>query len=636
MMKTGNGVISDKWYVVSAKRAMATRVAKAFALLLTTYHLSLTTLLAADFQISASLDRTQIALNEQAVLSVVVSGSGGTMPDPQIPQMPDFQVYNAGRSQNYTWVNGKASASISHSFVLTPSKVGTFTLPPVQVTSGGQTAESSPLTLTVAKGDPSAVQGSAREEGTPRPAAPAQGAPAVFITGAVDKTAVVVGEPIVFTFRLYNRVRLLSQPGYQPPEMTGFWTEDLPPQRNFTASVKGMPYNVIEIRTALFPSIPGKARVGSAQLAVSLENFGTDPFGSNFFSQFFGRAEEKVLRTDPIAITVKALPEPKPGDFKGAVGDYTLTAQVDKPKISVGQPLTLSLTVAGQGNIKSIPDITLPPLMNFRTFDASAATHIEKKDGMVAGSKVFKTVLIPTASGDLSIPSIPFSYYDLSARAYKSVRSKPLTIHVEAGSNTSTGTSGPVDRGASAASSSSQPSVRKLGDDIRYIHTPENLPTEGPFLYKRKPVLFFQGLLVFLLAAGGLIRLYQRLFLSNSALYRFKKAKETAFTRIAALEGFLSRHDTRGATSLVANVLQDFMAAKLGVERRSQSLKEIVEGLRSQGLSPHTAEKVRSVWETLDLFQFAPAQVQDEELRAASRKTTHVIEEVEKEILWKK
>jgi len=270
--------------------------------------LACTAVFAADFQISDSLDRNQIALNEQAVLSLTVSGSSNNLPQPQLPGLPDFQIYNAGRSQNFTWINGKASASVTYNFVLTPLKEGHFTIPALQMQFSGETAQTTPLTLDVVKGDASAVsQGAAREEGAARPAS-AHGPSPVFITGTVDKTSVYVGEPVIFNFRLYNRVPLLTRPNYQPPEMTGFWTEDLPPQRNFTENMKGMPYSVTEVRTALFPSSPGKAKVGSGSLTVNLENFGSDPFGSDFFSQFFGRGEEKTLRTDPITITVRPLP----------------------------------------------------------------------------------------------------------------------------------------------------------------------------------------------------------------------------------------------------------------------------------------------------------------------------------------
>ena len=44
---------------------------------------------AADFTVSASLDRNQISLNEQAVLSLTISGSGGDFPQPQLPGLSD-------------------------------------------------------------------------------------------------------------------------------------------------------------------------------------------------------------------------------------------------------------------------------------------------------------------------------------------------------------------------------------------------------------------------------------------------------------------------------------------------------------------------------------------------------------------
>src|SRR6185312_12182291 len=73
---------------------------------------------AADLNVAASLDRQQVALNEQAVLSVTVSGSGSNLPEPQMPSIPDFQIYNAGRAQNFSWINGQASASVTYQYVL--------------------------------------------------------------------------------------------------------------------------------------------------------------------------------------------------------------------------------------------------------------------------------------------------------------------------------------------------------------------------------------------------------------------------------------------------------------------------------------------------------------------------------------
>ena len=100
-------------------------------------------------------------------------------------------------------------------------------------------------------------------------------------------------------------------------------------------------------------------------------------------------------------------------------------------------------------------------------------------------------------------------------------------------------------------------------------------------------------------------------------------------------EDYLSKKDIKGAAGHLADVLKDFLAAKVGVGSRRLSLKETVERLKSRGLLHHTGQKVRNIWETLDLYQFAPAQVRAEEVRSAMQTVGHVIEEVEKEITWK-
>src|SRR5579872_7017796 len=112
---------------------------------------------AADFQVSASLDRPQIALNEQAVLSLTISGNATDLPQPELPGLTNFQVSNAGKSQNFSWINGQASASITYSYVLTPLQEGHFTIPPIRVQYQGQTAESPTLSLDVVKGEAGAI-----------------------------------------------------------------------------------------------------------------------------------------------------------------------------------------------------------------------------------------------------------------------------------------------------------------------------------------------------------------------------------------------------------------------------------------------------------------------------------------------
>lgn len=630
-MKTGRRRSEGKSKRVKVKREVLF-ISKQPHFLLLTFNLLLWSapIFGADLQISANLDRSQVALNEQAVLSVVVSGSLSSLPDPQLPNIADFQIYNAGRAQSFSWINGQASASVTHSYVVTPKQEGHFTIPPIRVESHGQTAQTAPLALEVVKGNPAALPPMPDSGRGRQRSLQSRGAPGIFITTTVDKSTVYVGEPVTLNFRLYNRVVLLSNPQYQPPDTSGFWTEDLPPQRTFNATMKGAPYHVTEIRTALFPASPGKATIGPATLRVHLDNISGDPFSDDFFANFFGRGEQKILRTDPIFLHVKPLPEPKPAGFKGAVGHYTLSTSLDKTSAAVGQPLTLTVTVAGRGHIKSIPDIALPPLDNFRTFDASAATNIEKKDYQVQGSKVFKTVLIPTTSGEPTIPSISFVYFDPEERAYKTLHSRALAVNVK-----------PAPAGSPSAATvypsygSPAPGIRMLTEDIRYIRTPTSLSSQGPPLYKRKGFRLFHLGMFLLWLGGGLFSWYRRSFLSNPTLIRFRNARARAFAVFQKADEALQSSNVKGAASFLSDALQSYLADKLLLSETGISLKQVLIQLQAKGVLSHTAQKVRALWETLDLFQFAPAQVKTEELRQAAEKLRQLIESLEKEIVWK-
>ena len=88
-----------------------------------------------------------------------------------MPGLPDFQVVNTGRAQNFTWINGQASGSVIYSYALTPLKEGTFTIPPIHLENSG--AQTQPLTLQVVKGDAAAIPAAA---GAPESPARARGA----------------------------------------------------------------------------------------------------------------------------------------------------------------------------------------------------------------------------------------------------------------------------------------------------------------------------------------------------------------------------------------------------------------------------------------------------------------------------
>src|SRR6185436_17106370 len=95
--------------------------------------------------------------NEQAILSVTISGDVSNLPEPQMPGLEAFQIQNAGTSQSYSWINGHTTATVTHSYVLTPKQEGQFTIPPVKLVIEGKTVESNSLGVQVVKGNAAAL-----------------------------------------------------------------------------------------------------------------------------------------------------------------------------------------------------------------------------------------------------------------------------------------------------------------------------------------------------------------------------------------------------------------------------------------------------------------------------------------------
>src|SRR6185369_8183913 len=190
-----------------------------------------------------------------------------------------------------------------------------------------------------------------------------------------------------------------------------------PPERHGQMRLKGRLYNYSEIKTALFAVQAGKLTIGPATVRCQIQqDVAMDPFAPDFFQKFFSpgllQGQTKELKTDPMNLEVEPLPaEGRPASFTGAVGRFRIQAAVDKTAGKVGEAITLNVTLEGAGNLKVLGAPKLPDLPSFRVYDTLIDLHLNKAGDVVQGSKVFKTVLVPRASGSLKIPPISFSFF---------------------------------------------------------------------------------------------------------------------------------------------------------------------------------------------------------------------------------
>ena len=129
-------------------RDMKKFVALLLFLLVTPCFLVPTPVIAGDLAVSATVDRNSIRLDEQLVLELNVSGGKAEMPS-SLPDIPNFTVNSAGRSESISIINGSMSQTTALRFILTPRAAGKFTIPSIVLSSGGKAYQTQPITVEV-------------------------------------------------------------------------------------------------------------------------------------------------------------------------------------------------------------------------------------------------------------------------------------------------------------------------------------------------------------------------------------------------------------------------------------------------------------------------------------------------------
>jgi hypothetical protein len=528
---------------------------------------------------TASVDKTTLSLDDQLTLTLTVEGQMRSVPEPTLHSLRGFHVYSSGRSQQFSFVNGQFSASVTFNYILQPTRVGKHTVGSAEITLDGQTYRTQPIEVEVLEGRVPTP--------TPPEQAPAAGAPPqlagqdLFVEAVVDKDEAYIGEQVTYTFRFYQGVELFGADlRYGKPETRGFWTEDLPPQNQYYQVVAERRYLVTEIKMGLFPTAVGTQTIGPASLSIE-----------GFFSH-------QILETDPL--TVQALPLPQegqPADFGGAVGQYQVTAWLDKSEATVNEPVTFSFRVSGTGNVQTVPEPLWPELENFRSYEAKSTTSTSIENYRVQGEKTYEKLFIPKEAGQYTIPPFRLTYFDPEARAYRTMETEPLALTVKPG----------VPESPPAAPGNQQQAVTLVGRDIRHIKAaPPILRDQGQHLYQNG--LFLSSwVLPPLLVIGAMLYQRQRQRLRQDVRYaRLRRAHKMARQRLARAKKLMKSQDSKAFYREVARAITGYLADKMNVPAAGLRLEEMTKELERREADQQTVDKLNHCWEECDLGRFAP------------------------------
>jgi hypothetical protein len=584
--------------------------------------------------IEASVDRTTVSVDGQIVLALTVSGGMRSLPAPQLPALEnDWTVYSAGTSRNFSFVNGQISSSASFRYILQPKRVGTFTIGKATVRIGDTTHETTPITVQVTAGGAGPAPGGGRAA----PGGAASGAQAeppadggssygggdLFVTLSTDRKEAFVQEQILMTFRFYSRVALLEGADYEKPTLTNFWIEDLPPPRNFSEVVNGRRYNVSEIKMALFPTAAGNQVIGPAKLVCTIPEVrrnvgGNDPF-SVFGRSVFG-SRKITLQTDPVTIRVKPLPEGAPPQFNGAVGRYRLAASVDRTSVAQGEPITLTVRIEGTGNLKTVPDVPLPAMPEFKAYDSSSSSDVDASGGAVKGQKTSQVVLVPLKAGQLTVPPLTMAWFDPQAGAYRTESSAAVPVTVTPGATTAGGAAGGGGRGA----------IEVVGQDIRYLKTElgrvsaaGRRPWDGALFW------LFQLLPVGLMVTALVHERHRRRLTDDVGFARQVRSGREATRRLKRANDLAAANDD-GLFAELSAALLGYVADRSNRAAAGLTHDELRRLLAAKRIPGEVAGRLVAFLESCDMARFAPAAAGASDRRRLLDEAAALIEELKR------
>ena len=543
---------------------------------------------------------SQVQNGENFRLTYTVNTSNAS--DFRIGEIPEALEIITGpytsEQSNFQMVNGhtSSSSSITYTYILCANKNGSFTIPAARVHANGKTITSNPLKVTVS--GKAAGTGNApkmHDDYDDRPQMRAAGTPIsgsdLFIKVSANKQRVHEQEPILLTYKVYTLVDLTQLEG-KMPDLTGFHSQEvkMPQQKSFhIESVNGRNYRCVTwSQYVMYPQMTGDLEIPSITFngTVIQQNRNVDPFEA-FLNGGSGYVEVKrSIKAPGLKIHVDPLPK-RPDNFSGGVGKFNISGQLNKTEVKANDPITVRVVVGGVGNLKLIkqPVVNFPK--DFDKYDPKVTDKTKLTANGVEGNMIYDFLAVPRNQGKYTIPPVEFTYYDVAANAYKTIKTQAFELEVEKGDG----------NGGTAVDFTDE-----KNQDIHAIKT-------GKVVRKDAASLFFGSasywiVLALLLAAFiALMIIFRRRAIENADIVKMrgKKANKVANKRLRAAHKLIVAGKQGEFYDEVLRALWGYMGDKLNIPVSELSHDNIADKLAEHHVDEQT---VNSFIEALDECEF--------------------------------
>lgn len=541
---------------------------------------------------TATVDAQRILQNSTVNVEFELKNAQGSKF--QAPDFKGFQVVGGpNKSTQMTIVNGKSSGSESYGYTLLAPKMGKYTIGSASIYSKGKEYKTKPITIEVIKGSD----------------APADENTEIYVKAIVSDSTAILGQQVVLSYVLYNRVSVENYDLLNEPDYDGFFAVPLNVRdRTKREIINGKEYYVTNLKkVSLFPQ-----QTGTYTYDPVTVNLGVSDGRRRQRGFFFNRSDRYVRRTtNPIKINVVSAPAGAPNSFSGGIGQYRMAAEIEKNTITTDDAIKINMRIIGTGD----PKIVQAPAQDFGAQLEVYEPNILREDqdldeGFVRTDKVFEYLVVPKQTGRYSI-SPKFSYYDPDSNAYQTLTAGPFSINVIQGSK-------------AANTLEDLEETRSLAP---IIAQPKMVALSGKFYGS----IWHWGILGLILL-GIPYLLFKKMKLQQLAnidpkVLQMQNAEKVAIANLAQAKSALDAGEKRKYYEEIQNSIFGYLSDRLEVPYSQMNRSDIGQILQSKQIPQELIDSTEEVLRKAELALFAGTGADD--MQSSYEETKRIISGIE-------
>lgn len=577
---------------------------------------------AASFSVQAP--RQVIQGGKFSITYVLSNASGSGFKSPNVGGCKLLYGPSVSQMSSFSSVNGKNTSSSSESYTMTyrAEKAGKYTVGAASVNVGGKTYTTKPFTLEVLPPDKSASGGNQSQSvqvydvdtQTPDKSV---GKNDVFVRIILSKSKAYEQEGILCTIKLYTKYNIQQFMPTLQPSFDGFISQELPitSSINRIENYNGENYMVADLKQCiLFPQRSGTLTITSGNYDLTVIQYQT--VRSGMFGMMMRTPVEKEIKvsSNKATINIVPLPEPKPADFCGAVGTFSVSTRMLNDNLKTNEAGTLRLTINGNGNLKNIqtPKIAFPS--QFDVYDPQTTVDANPSGDHLTGTVTIDYAFVPQYVGKFEIPATSFSYFDPVKNKYERISINGYELDVAKGSS----------------SSSSAPAGLTQRKDIIHIKTGDLSLANGHIMFVNT-WWYLLWYIVPLVIFCTILFYYRKLIKerANVALMKTKRANKVANKRLKNARQLMSKNKHDAFFEEMLRALWGYFSDKLTISVSELNRDNIFLELSKYGVTENVCNDIIGLLDDCEFARYAKSEENGSDMSVVYKKACDLINQVE-------